>query len=115
MGRLRSKAKENLQTNEFRIRKWWVDKYKRPTNDPLFMQRSWAEWQIEMFEDMWLQRDQLMESMNNGDMEIKVALPAITALNKVLDDGDIITGDPLIDKWEKEWAEGKTPDLNEVL
>lgn len=25
----------------------------------------------------------------------------------------VITGDPLIDKWERELAEGKTPDLNE--
>ena len=115
MERLRSQAKKNLQTNEYRIRKWWVDKYNRPTNDPLFQQRSWAEWQLEMYEDMWVQRDQLVESLNRGDVESKSVMPAITALNKVLEDGEMVTGDPLIDKWEKEWAEGKTPDLNEVI
>ena len=112
MDRLRRKAKKNIQTNDYMIRKWWVDKYKRPTNDPLFTTRSWVEWQLEMFEDMHAERERIVEKLEAGEIEAKVAMPALDALNKILGDDKVL--DPLADKWERELAEGKMPDLDEV-
>jgi len=111
MDRLRRQAKENIKTNDYMIRKWWVDKYKRPTNDPLFMNRSWVEWQVEMFEDMFAQRDSIADKLKDGDLDSKQAVEALQALNKILGEDTMI--DPLTDKWERELAEGKTPNLDE--
>jgi hypothetical protein len=113
MDRLRRKAKKNVHTNDYMIRKWWVEKYKRPTNDRLFMTRSWAEWQIEMFEDMYSERERIADRFRDGDIDSKVAMPALAALNNVLDDS--VSIDPLADKWERELAEGKLPNLDEVM
>jgi len=113
MGRLRKQAKKNVQTNDYMIRHWWVDKYKRPTNDRLFMTRSWVEWQLEMFEDMHAERDRLIARLEAGEIEAKLAMPALDALNRILGDDKVV--DPLADKWERELAEGKVPNLDEVL
>ena len=112
MGRLRAQARSNLKTNDYRIRKWWVDKYKRPASDPLFLSRSWPEWQVEMFEDMLTQRETLVDRVANGEVDSKEGLAALEGLNKIL--GDERTVDPLVDKWERELASGKTPNLEEV-
>lgn len=113
MERLRGRAKKNVQTNDYMIRRWWVEKYHRPTNDPLFMTRCWVEWQIEMFEDMHTERDRIIERLKDGELEAKTAQAALDSLNKIL--GDDVAFDPLADKWERELAEGKMPDLDEVL
>jgi len=112
MGRLKQQAKKNVQTNDFMIRRWWVEKYHRPTNDPLFMTRCWVEWQIEMFEDMHHDRDRILDRLKDGELDSKSAQSALDSLNKILDDEVEI--DPLTDKWERELAEGKIPDLDEV-
>ena len=112
MGRLRAQAKRNLQTNDYRIRKWWVDKYKRPASDPMFLSRSWPEWQVEMFEDMLTQREIIIERVANGEIDAKDGALALEGLNKILGDERVI--DPLVDKWERELAMGKTPNLDEV-
>lgn len=112
MDRLRAQARHNLQTNDYRIRKWWVDKYKRPANDPLFLNRSWPEWQVEMFEDMLAQREVILERVGAGEVDAKEGAAVIDALNKLLGDERVV--DPLVDKWERELAAGKTPNLDEV-
>ena len=112
MGRLRAQAKRNLKTNDYRIRKWWVEKYKRPASDPLYLSRSWPEWQVEMFEDMLVQREIIMERVANGEVDSKDGLAALEGLNKIL--GDERTVDPLVDKWERELDAGKVPNLDEV-
>jgi len=112
MGRLRAQARRNLQTNDYRIRKWWVDKYKRPASDPLFLSRSWPEWQVEMFEDMLAQREVIVDRLAAGELETKGGLEALDSLNKILGDARVV--DPLVDKWERELEAGRVPDLNEV-
>lgn len=112
MDRLRAQARRNLQTNDYRIRKWWVDKYKRPTTDARYLSRSWPEWQVEMFEDMLAQRESILERVSAGEVDAKEGATIIDALNKLL--GDERTVDPLVDKWERELASGKVPNLDEV-
>ena len=114
MDRLRAQAKRNLETNDYRIRKWWVDKYKRPSSDPLFLNRSWPEWQVEMFEDMLIQRENILEQISNGDVDSKEGKAVLDSLNKIWGDDAEAAMDPLIDKWERELAAGKMPDLDEV-
>lgn len=110
MERLKSQARKNVETGDYILRKWWVDKYKIPTNSPLFQSRSWAEWQIEMFEDMFTRRDELKEKLEDGELDSKVAMPILNSLNKALD-GEEFVLDEKVDEWEKELAEGKIPNL----
>ena len=113
MARLRAQAKHNLKTNDYRIRKWWVEKYKRPASDPLYLSRSWPEWQVEMFEDMLTQREIIVERVASGEIDSKEGLAALDGLNKILGDERIV--DSLVDKWERELDAGKVPNLEEVM
>jgi hypothetical protein len=113
MARLRAQAKRNLRTNDYRIRKWWVEKYKRPANDALFMGRSWPEWQVEMFEDMLAQRELLADRVARGEVASKDGMEVLEGLNKILGDSRVV--DPLIDKWERELDAGKTPNLDDEV
>lgn len=89
-----------------------MEKYKRPPNDPLFQARSWAEWQIERYEDLLQLRADLLEHMESGQSGGKQALSALSALDAVLGETATVVGDPLIDRWEKDLAEGREPDLD---
>jgi hypothetical protein len=86
-----------------------VDKYKRPPNDELFQTRSWAEWQIEMYEDLYVRRNELKEQMESGEVDHKKALRVLTAIESLL--GESATQDTLVDQWEKDLEEGRLPDL----
>lgn len=71
--------------------------------------------QREYYEDLVTRRDDLREQLRDSDEgkspEDRI-LEAINAINAVF--GDPPEGhDPLFDKWERELAEGRTPDLDE--
>lgn len=87
-----------------------MDKYKQPSNHELFQTRSWAEWQIEMYEDLYVRRDELKAQMENADVDQRKALKALTAIEALLGEGDG-EQDSLVDRWEAELAEGRIPDL----
>ena len=77
------------------LRRWWTEKYKLPSNHEL-LQNSTV---FDLLVDFWLghyERNSL-EAYRNEDGVIQF----------------INTGDELIDKWEKELSEGKTPDYLE--
>ena len=111
MERLRQQAKTNIETGEVTVRRWWVDKYKRPSNDALYMSRCWAEWQIEMYEDLYVRREELQERMKDGNSDKASTLKILNSINAYLDE-TVEVEDDLVDQWEKELAEGKMPDLN---
>jgi len=99
------------------LKKWWSDKYNLPANHGLFLTQSVAELTIEMYEDMYYRRDQLSSQINeSGDSrEFRELSRQLGFLDKALDNETTHdTGeDDLIDKWERELREGKTPDLTE--
>jgi len=109
--RLRSQARRNLESNEAAIRRWWVNKYNLPANHELYRTRSWVDWQIEMFEDLYVRRAELKEQMADGTVDNKKALKVLSAINSVLGDNEEVFDDPLIDQWERDLAEGRIPDL----
>ena len=81
-----------------------------------------AELSIEMYEDLYARRDEVMRSLKDvsGAKERLDLMEALQGLDEALgerreadEDGPMITGDPLVDKWERELAEGKMPNLDE--
>ncbi len=48
-------------------------------------------------------------------MEALQQLDSLLEERKSISDEPFMTGDPLVDKWEREIAEGKLPDLEEAL
>ncbi len=82
------------------LRRWWTNKYKQPWTHKAFQEASIFELLVEYYEDVFEKDPQAMLEAGRGE------------------DGEVVfeeTGDPLIDKWEKELAMGITPDLTEGL
>lgn len=76
------------------LRMWWTKKYQKSPKSAEYNEYTIWEMMVEFFEDLY--------SENPAEAH---------------EDGDVphVTGDPLIDKWEKEIAEGLTPDLSEGM
>ncbi len=114
--RLKAEAKRAVEGGASFIRRWWSHKYKLPTNDSRFEERSIAEWMCEMYEDLYERKAeieiQLVDEMT--PMRERTSLMArLRKLNKMLDEELEVSDDPLIDKWEAELESGVTPDLDE--
>tara|TARA_Y100000310_G_C20576338_1_gene760598 strand:+ start:120 stop:560 length:441 start_codon:yes stop_codon:yes gene_type:complete len=75
------------------IRIWWTRKYRKSPKSVEFTQYTLLEIITEFWEDYYT--DNPKEALRDGDR--------------------IITGDPLIDKWEKELEKGLDVDLSEGL
>lgn len=79
------------------LKRWWTEKYKLPWNHKLFLDSTEFELATEFFLDKYY--EQPLEAYRQEDGTIKFT----------------DTGDPLIDKWEQELAEGKTPEYLEAF
>lgn len=96
-----------------RLKHWWAGKYKLPPNHSLFETQSVAELVLEQYEDLYYQRAELEANLEDlsGDA-LREAERKIREIGKAL--GEKVDGeDDLIDKWERELAEGKIPNLEE--
>ena len=97
-----------------RIKQWWRDKYNLPTNHELFQTSTWTELQMEMFQDLARRREELRQHLEDQAYDSSKTIEAINSINEVFGDPREVW-DPLVDKWERELAEGKIPDLDETL
>ena len=79
------------------LSRWWVRKYKLPSNHELFQDRTIFEHLVDFYLDKFEQNP--IEAQRNKDGEIQFTE----------------TGDELIDKWEEQIARGEAPDLNEAF
>lgn len=79
------------------LRRWWVKKYKLPWTHSLAQEATYAELLVEFYEDYFEEKPE----------------EARKALAKGGEFYFESTGDPMIDKWERELAAGVTPDLTE--
>lgn len=85
---------------EVLLRRWWTKKYQLPWTHELFQESQSHELLIEFYEDLFENDPRAMlEAARDEEGEV------------VFEE----TGDPLIDKWEKELAQGITPDLTEGM
>lgn len=110
MERLKARARENLANGNERIRRWWCDKYKRPPNHPLFLERSYAEWSIEMIEDLLERQAEIIQQMRDGVIKTRIGDEMLARISDALGE-EAISEDPLFDQWERDIAAGKEPDL----
>ncbi len=74
------------------LQRWWCQKFNRPRKDPLLQQYTLEELFIEYMEDA-IEKDPL------------------AAYPPGQEDAPRVTGDKLIDSWEREIADGRTPDF----
>lgn len=65
-----------------------------------------------MYEDLYVRRDEIQAQIAEGDVNAQKAGKVLQAIDAMLGNtaGE---DDQLVDKWERELAEGKIPDLNE--
>lgn len=115
MENLRKIAEKEIDKGIGRIENWWTNKYKLPANHELFRTRSVASLHIEMIKDLLLQKEKIEKDMQEANgLELRELTKQLNSINTALDPTiKNVSGDDLIDKWEKELEEGKTPNLNE--
>lgn len=119
MENLKFRAKKNVEAGVVKTRQWWTDKYSLPSNHPLFLKLSTSELYLEMYEDAYQQRSDLIKKLKDPEdvlsaKEANAMQTQLSRLNKSLGLED--TGDDVLwDKWEQELSEGKMPDLNEKI
>ena len=77
------------------LSQWWEEKFKLPSNHELFQNSTLFELLADFWEDYYYKNP--LEAFRNEKGEVQFSN----------------TGDELIDKWEKELAEGKSPDYLE--
>ena len=115
--RLKNEAKRTINKGSSYLRRWWSQKYNRPTNDPLFTNRPLAVWAREMFEDVYEERRSVLAQLEDEDIksrERERLNGQLRRLNTALgEDPFEASSDPLVDKWLREIDAGITPDLDE--
>lgn len=79
------------------LSRWWEEKFKLPSNHDLFQECSIYELTTKFWEDHYLNDPLSVYRNEKGEVQF------------------VKTGDPLIDKWEQELADGKTPNYLEAF
>lgn len=98
-----------------RVREWWCKRYNLPPNDARLLDQSLPELTQQMIEGQLQRRSEikwLLENQEDGS-DNAALYKELNALNEFLGfPADV--QDDLFDKWERELAEGKMPDLDEM-
>lgn len=79
------------------MERWWITKYRLPWNHELAQSRTFYELLVEYFEDYYEANPLEAHRNEQGNIQFRD------------------TGDPLVDKWERDIAEGGVPDLLEAF
>ncbi len=108
---LKKRAKEAVETGEVAARRWWCGKYNRPPNDPLYLSRSRASLNQEMYEDVYARKAEIEDRIERGDGDGGENLEALNAVKRALGE-DEQAEDALWDQWEADLEAGRTPDLD---
>lgn len=80
----------------------------------MFTGQTVAELYSEMYEDLLIQREEILEKLDeiSDSRERGELRERLSGINKVFDYEVDIGEDDLIDEWEKDLAEGRVPDLS---
>lgn len=79
------------------LSRWWEKKYRLPSNHKLFQERTEEDLLVEFWVDVYEKNPLEADRGADGEVQLKN------------------TGDPYIDKWEQEMADGLSPDLTEMF
>lgn len=102
-----------MEAGVSQLKQWWVKKYKLPANHDLFQNQSAAELSLEMYEDMLLRKEEILEQLETASSKASNKLyEQLNSINAVLGE-PVAVQDELVDRWEREIEQGITPDLNE--
>ena len=83
-----------------------------PANDSRFVGATLADLQREMYEDLLLEKEEILDQLEDADIrEYRQLEKRLNSINNVLGEKTNISEDELIDQWEKELAEGKAPNF----
>ena len=106
----RAKNPENSTFEQ--VKRWWIKKYGLPSTHPAFLNTNLSEMQLEMLQDLLSRRRELREALDEKGANVDSIMKQINSINEVFND-KVEYIDPLIDKWDRELAEGKIPNLDE--
>ena len=95
------------------LRRWWSKKYNLPRNHDLLQRMTFAELFEEYLEDKTEELASLKARMDTADSIDQPMRDRVRALEELLGLPISETRDPMIAKWEEEFARGETPDLSE--
>jgi tRNA pseudouridine-54 N-methylase len=87
-------------------------KYGLPPTHSAFLDANVAELQLEMLQDLLARRKELWVMLDEKGADVDAIMEQVNNINEIFGD-KVESYDPLIDKWERELAEGKIPDLDE--
>lgn len=72
-----------------------------------------AELSLEMYEDMLLRREEIMEQLETANSKVSSGLyEQLNSINVALGESPVVQ-DELVERWERELEQGIMPDLNE--
>ena len=121
--RLKRKAEAAVASGIHAVERWWSSKYNIPANHELFQKQKPAALVLEMLEDLHQRRDDLRDELKHTKdlitrAKVSAQLAEIDRLlshGKALKDKLVLTGDPLVDEWERDLYEGRMPNLAKGL
>jgi len=108
---LKRRAQRNVERGTVAMRRWWCKKYNRPPNDPLYLNRSTASINQELYEDLFSRKDEIEQAIENNEGTAESNLGMLNAIRKALGE-DEVSNDPLWDQWEADLEAGREPDLD---
>ena len=79
------------------LQRWWAKKYQLPSNHSLFQEQTLEDLLTEFWADVYEANPIEVHRQEDGHIQLKN------------------TGDPYVDKWEEEIAQGITPDFTEMF
>lgn len=110
---VRVKAKRAVDSGKNAVARWWSKKYNLPSNHKLFLERTLGDLHQEMVEDLLVEKTVLEKRIEDGEDSGSHLFRQLNEVNRALGERESF-GDALWDKWEREIAEGKIPDLDEM-
>ena len=88
-----------------------------PSSSPLFEDRTQADLEAEMLADLYATQADLQDRLENtmDPAERHRLVSQLSSIARALGEPEEVADDPLIDEWERDLAEGRTPNLEKGL
>lgn len=111
--RIKARAKRARDDGTAQVRRWWSKKYNLPPNHVLFENRTMADLQQEMFEDLMARCDEIRTEIESSGDPKGHLLNELNDLLEALGEEDEVQDD-LFDEWERAIERGEVPDLDKM-